>query len=82
MPRDLRAAIARTVLSGVLFLVRSPAPIKLFDNVLVASHWLSHCAGSGSSANLSSSVERGRSLLTAQRDLSARVGPSHFGPPG
>jgi len=70
--QGFRAAITRTVLSGVLFLVRSPAPIKLFDNVPVAAHWLSRCAGSGVPLELPSLVERGRSLLTAQRDLLTR----------
>jgi hypothetical protein len=40
-----RAAITRTVLTGMVLLIRSPAPIKLFDSVRHASPFLARCVG-------------------------------------
>ena len=58
-----RAAITRTVLSGMVFMIRTPAPIKLFDGVRIAAPWLARCVGYSALPGLESEVERGRALL-------------------
>ena len=40
-----RAAITRTVLSGMLLVVRSPSPIRLFETVELAASWLATHVG-------------------------------------
>ena len=58
-----RAAITRTVLSGVVFMIRTPSPIKLFDGVRVAAPWLARWVGRSALPDLEREVERGRALL-------------------
>ncbi len=60
-----RAAITRTVLMGVLRLIRSPAPIKLFESVRLASPFLARCLPRASLPGLDVEFERGRALLNA-----------------
>ncbi|MES1177428.1 MAG: hypothetical protein ABUL62_24110 [Myxococcales bacterium] len=58
-----RAAITRTVLTGVVLLIRSPAPIKLFDSVRHASPFLARCLKRASLSELDAEFERARALL-------------------
>jgi len=58
-----RAAITRTVLSGVLLMIRTPSPIKLFDGTYAAEPWLAKVVGRKSLAGLTEQCERGRELL-------------------
>lgn len=50
-----KAAISRTVLSGIVFLIRSPSPIKYFESAASGAAWLSQFVAIG---NLSSFVEQ------------------------
>ncbi len=59
-----RAAITRTVLSGMVLMIRTPAPIKLFDGVRVASPFLARCVRRPLLSELVAQVERGRSMLS------------------
>jgi hypothetical protein len=59
-----RAAITRTVLTGMLVLIRSPAPIKLFDSVRHASPFLARCLNRPSLSELDAEFERARALLS------------------
>ena len=60
-----RAAITRTVLMGVLHLIRSPAPIKLFEGVRQSSPFLARCLKRASLTGLDVEFERARTLLNA-----------------
>lgn len=60
-----RAAITRTVLMGVLHLIRSPAPIKLFESVRLASPFLARCLKRASLTGLDAEFERARAQLNA-----------------
>jgi hypothetical protein len=60
-----RAAITRTVLAGMVFLIRSPTPIKLFDGVRHASPFLARCLKRSSLLELDAECERARALLNA-----------------
>lgn len=62
-----RAAITRTVLSGMVMLIRTPSPQKLFDSVRAASPFLARCVRRPSLVQLDAEVERARSLLAAPR---------------
>lgn len=59
-----RAAITRTVLTGVVLLIHSPAPLKLFESVRLASPFLARCLKRTSLIELDSEFERARSLLS------------------
>ena len=65
-----RAAITRTVLSGMVMMIRTPSPLKLFDGVHVAEPWLAKLVGRKSLAGLAAQCERGRALL---RDETAAI---------
>jgi hypothetical protein len=58
-----RAAITRTVLTGMLLLIRTPAPIKLFESVRHASPFLARCLKQPSLLGLDAEFERARALL-------------------
>jgi hypothetical protein len=60
-----RAAITRTVLSGMVFVVRSPSPIRLFDSVAAATPWLAEQLGRAHLADLSEQFELARARLSA-----------------
>ncbi len=62
-----RAAITRTVLSGMLMLIRAPSPQKLFDSVRAASPFLARCVRRTSLVQLDAEVERARALLAPPR---------------
>jgi len=61
-----RAAITRTVLAGIVFVIRSPVPIKLFDSVLHAAPFLARCLSRSSLPELNAEFERARTLLNPQ----------------
>lgn len=58
-----RAAITRTVLSGIVLVIRSPVPIKLFDSVLHAAPFLARSLNRSSLPELDAEFERARTLL-------------------
>jgi hypothetical protein len=60
-----RAAITRTVLSGMVFVVRSPSPIRLFDSVPAAMPWLARQLGRTHMADLPGQFELARARLSA-----------------
>jgi hypothetical protein len=60
-----RGAITRTVLSGIVLVIRSRVSIKMFESVRAASPWLARCVQLASLPELHEQVERGRALLTA-----------------
>lgn len=62
-----RAAITRTVLSGMLMLIRAPSPQKLFDSVRAAGPFLARCLQHSSLPALDAEVERARLLLAPPR---------------
>ena len=62
-----RAAISRTVVSGILMVIRTPSPIKLFDSVRVATPFLTRVTQRQSLTGLEEQFERGRALLSEQR---------------
>ena len=53
-----RAAITRTVLTGIVLLARAPAPTKFFENVQGAATWLGTRIGKERVAGLADSVAR------------------------
>jgi hypothetical protein len=60
-----RAAITRTVLSGMVFVVRSPSPIRLFDSVPAATPWLAERLGRAQLPLLPKQFELARARLSA-----------------
>jgi hypothetical protein len=50
-----KAAISRTVLSGIVFLIRSPSPIRYFESAASGAAWLSQFVPIG---NLNSFVQQ------------------------
>jgi len=58
-----RAAITRTVLAGMVLVIRSPVPIKLFESVLHAAPFLARCVNRPSFPELNAEFERARALL-------------------
>lgn len=59
-----RAAISRTVLTGILLVIRTPAPIKLFDSVGHASPFLARCLKRPSFSELDKECERARASMS------------------
>ena len=55
-----RAAITRTVLSGIALFVRSPAPVRFFETTALACGWLESLAPPGSLRGLSGRVDAAR----------------------
>ncbi len=51
-----RAAITRTVLTGIVFLARNPSPTKFFENVQGATTWLGTRIGKERVVGLSESI--------------------------
>lgn len=61
-----RAAITRTVLTGMALVTRSAAPNRFFEHVSVASTWLNERLGrTGRESELAENVERARIHLDA-----------------
>jgi len=56
-----RAAITRTVLSGMMLVIRTPAPVRLFESVELASPWLGERVGQVPVVNLSGEIALARS---------------------
>jgi hypothetical protein len=59
-----RAAITRTVLSGIVFVVRSPSPIRLFESVTAATPWLARQLGRADIAHFPAQFELARACLS------------------
>jgi hypothetical protein len=59
-----KAAISRTVLSGIVFLIRSPSPIKYFESAASGASWLGQFAPIGPLTNFVEQIEVARSRLT------------------
>jgi len=55
-----RAAITRTVLSGIMLLTRTRSPVRLFESVEHAAPWLGERVGQMSVLNLAAEVELAR----------------------
>jgi len=69
-----RGAITRSVLAGIVFLVRNPSPLKMFESVESASRWIqSQMPGTAGSA-LASQVEYVRRKLDADEHIDWRGG--------
>ena len=60
-----RAAITRTVLTGMMLLIRTPSPLKLFESVRLAAPFLARCSKRSSLSQLEAECERGRALMNA-----------------
>lgn len=60
-----RAAITRTVLTGMALVSRSASPNRFFEHVSVASAWLEQCLGRARDSGLAENVERARIHLDA-----------------
>jgi hypothetical protein len=52
-----KAAISRTVLSGIVFLIRSPSQIKYFESAASGAAWLSQFVAIGSVAGFVEQIE-------------------------
>jgi hypothetical protein len=52
-----KAAISRTVLSGIVFLIRSPSPIKYFESAASAAVWLTQYVAIGNVGSFIDQVE-------------------------
>jgi hypothetical protein len=59
-----RAAVTRTVLSGISLLIRSPAKLRFFESVAKACDWLESLAPPGELRGLTGQVELARSKLS------------------
>lgn len=60
-----RAAITRTVLTGMALVARDPAPNRFFEHVSVASTWLNERLGRSRDSGLAENVEFARIHLNA-----------------
>ncbi|HVJ21378.1 MAG TPA: hypothetical protein VM686_38465, partial [Polyangiaceae bacterium] len=58
-----RAAITRTVLTGMALIARNAAPTRFFDSVTLASGWLGERLGQGRECGLAEQVELARKRL-------------------
>lgn len=58
-----RVAVARSLMSGMMFLMRNPAPIRIFDSVPTGSNWLALHAFTGPVAQFVADVEALRQHL-------------------
>ena len=55
-----RAAITRTVLTGIMLVVRSPVPFHFCESVMVGCKWLETRSGRGKLQGLAEKIERAR----------------------
>lgn len=58
-----KAAISRTVLSGIQFLIRTPSPIKYFESIPTGGAWLGQFVQIGALTNFVEQVEQARLAL-------------------
>jgi len=58
-----RVAVARSLMSGMMFLMRNPAPIRIFESVPTGSNWLALHAFTGPVAQFIANVEALRQHL-------------------
>lgn len=58
-----KAAISRTVLSGIVFLIRSPSPIKYFESAASGAAWLTQFVPVGNLQQFVEQVEVARKAL-------------------
>jgi len=58
-----KAAISRTVLSGIVFLIRSPSPIKYFESAASGAAWLAQFAPIGNIGSFVDQIEIVRGSL-------------------
>lgn len=58
-----KAAISRTVLSGIVFLIRSPSPIKYFEAASSSAAWLSQFVPVGNLSHFVEQLELARKAL-------------------
>jgi hypothetical protein len=58
-----KAAISRTVLSGIVFLIRSPSPIKYFESPASGAAWLAQFVPIGNLNNFVQQLELARGSL-------------------
>ncbi|HYP88402.1 MAG TPA: hypothetical protein VEQ59_09615 [Polyangiaceae bacterium] len=56
--QGFRAAITRTVLTGIVVLTRTPAPVAFFENVKSAQAWLQSRAGGTNLSDLPAQLDR------------------------
>jgi len=56
--QGFRAAITRTVLTGIVLLIRTPSPVVFFENVAEAQIWLQSRATRTNLTDLASELER------------------------
>ena len=59
-----RAAITRTVLTGIVFVIRNPQPFRFLETVEAASDWLATRLGSRSVFGLAEQVAKARQGLS------------------
>lgn len=55
-----RAAITRTVLSGIVFFIRTPSPVTFFDSIEGATQWMQRRGGASSLSQLASRLDQVR----------------------
>jgi hypothetical protein len=60
-----RSAITRTVLAGITFVMRTPAPFRFFESTSLACDWLNARSRGGKLPGLLEQVELARTRLTA-----------------
>jgi hypothetical protein len=62
-----RAAITRTVLTGIVLLVRTPSPITFYESVSSATVWMQKRAGRSDLSGLASQLEQLRAAMAHGR---------------
>ena len=71
-----RGAITRSVLSGIVFLVRNPSPVKMFESVGSASRWVQSEMPNVFLATLADQVEQVRRKLDTTERVDWKRGMS------
>ena len=61
-----RAAITRTVLSGIALFIRSASPVAFFDSVASAAFWLDKRTGRSITRGLVAALEQARSAFVTE----------------
>ena len=69
-----RAAITRTVLTGIVFVIRNPSPFRFFESVEAASEWLGSRLGKHRVLGLSQQITRERSRLSGAEPRATMTG--------
>jgi len=60
-----RSAITRTVLTGIVLLIRTPSPVTFFESVASANGWLGKYARAGALTKLPAELEHARARRPA-----------------